>query len=235
MKISVIVPCYNYKDQIIKNLNLLDKILKKHFREYEIIVINDGSVDGTHRELGKLSNHKKLRIINNKSNKGKSYSIIKGLKKAKGKKIFLYDCDLPYFEYINIFLTKLKHNKFVIIDRKNKKSKLIKNKNIYQKLRHFIGIIISHFVCWSLKVEIVDTQSGMKGFDNLGILKSYKFISQKFFLDIEIINLFKQKNINPIKIPVKFEAPDSSTIKLFDIKNIKIINELIKVLFSLKN
>ena len=141
MKISVIVPCYNYKDQIIKNLNLLDKILKKHFREYEIIVINDGSVDGTHRELGKLSNHKKLRIINNKSNKGKSYSIIKGLKKAKGKKIFLYDCDLPYFEYINIFLTKLKHNKFVIIDRKNKKSKLIKNKNIYQKLRHFIGII----------------------------------------------------------------------------------------------
>jgi hypothetical protein len=85
-----------------------------------------------------------------------------------------------------------------------------------------------------LKVEIVDTQSGMKGFENIRMLKNYKFISQKFFLDIEIINLFKKENIYPVKIPVKFEAPNNSTIKLFDFKNIKILNELIKVLFSLK-
>ena len=67
---------------------------------------------------------------------------------------------------------------------KNKKSKLIKNKKIYQKIRHFIGIMISHIVCWRLKVDIVDTQSGMKGFENIRILQDHKFISQKFFLDI---------------------------------------------------
>lgn len=234
MKISAIIPCYNFKKKIIKNIILLDKVLKKKFLNYEIIIIDDGSNDGTKIELNKLKYNKKLKIIHNKDNRGKSYSIIRGLKKAVGEKIFLYDCDLPYYTYLNLFLKKLKNNKFVIIDRKNKKSKLIKSTNLYQKIRHLIGIVISYIVCLFLGINIMDTQSGMKGFENIKILKKKKFISERFFLDIEIINLLKKNKIYPIKIPIKFEVVSKSTIKLFDIKNITILIELIKVLFSLK-
>jgi len=238
MQISAIIPCYNFDKKIKKNIILLNSILRKNFQNYEIIIINDASLDDTKNELEKikkLRKIKKLTVIHNKHNKGKSYSIRKGIRKAVGEKIFLYDCDLPYRKYINQFFKKLKNNQFVIIDRKNKKSKLVrKNINFYQKIRYLIGITISFIVCLFLQVSIVDTQSGMKGFTNFKILKKKKFISERFFLDIEIMNLFKKNKIYPTKIPVKFEIPNNSTIRLFDIKNIKIIIELYQVLSSIR-
>jgi len=235
MEISAIIPCYNFKEKIIRNINLLDKTLKKNFINYEIIVINDASNDGTKIELNKLKKNKKIKIIHNKYNKGKSYSVIRAIKKAIGKRIFLYDCDLPYYSYLNLFIKKLKNNKFVIIDRKNKKSRLSKKSiSLYQKIRYLIGIIIAYVVCKFIGINTVDTQSGMKGFINIKSLKSKKFISKRFFLDVEIINLFKKEKIYPIKIPVNFEIPNNSTIKLFDIKNLEIVVELCKVLASLR-
>ena len=235
MEISAIIPCYNFREKIIKNIILLDKNLKKNFINYEIIIINDSSNDGTKSKLNNFKKNKKIKIIHNNYNKGKSYSVLRGMRKAIGNKIFLYDCDLPYYSYLNIFLKRLKKNQFVIIDRKNKKSRLIK-KNItsYQKIRHLIGTIISHVVCLFIGIDTVDTQSGMKGFININFLRKNKFISQKFFLDIEIINLFKKNKIYPVKIPVRYEIPSNSTIRLFDMKNFKIIIELCKVLASLR-
>ena len=235
MEISAIIPCYNFKKKIIKNIKSLDRNLKKNFTNYEIIIINDASNDGTKNELNKLKKNKKIKIIHNKYNKGKSYSILRAIRKAIGKKILLYDCDLPYYSYLNIFLKKLKNNKFVIIDRKNKKSRLIKkNISLYQKIRHLIGTIISYVVCSFIGIDTVDTQSGMKGFINVKFLKKNKYVSKRFFLDVEIINLFKKNKIYPVKIPVKFEIPSNSTIKLFDVKNFEILIELCKVLISLR-
>ncbi len=234
MKISAIVPCYNFEKNILKNISLLESELKKEFQEYEIIIINDGSSDRTQEELEKINNNKII-ILKNNGNIGKSYSISRGLKIATGDKLFLYDCDLPYFDYINIFLKKLKIDKFVIIDRKNKKSLLKKEEtNLYQKIRHFVGNLITHFVCFFLQMEAIDTQSGMKGFDNLVTLKNKKFVSKRFFLDIEIIDYLKRKGIYPTKIPVEFSIPCNSTIKLLDTKNLSIILELLKVIINIK-
>ena len=235
MEISAIIPCYNFKEKIIKNIISLDRTLKKNFTNYEIIIVNDASNDGTKNELNKLKKNEKIKIIHNKYNKGKSYSILRAIRKAIGEKIILYDCDLPYYSYLDIFLKKLKNNKFVIIDRKNKKSRLIKkNISIYQKIRHLIGTIISYVVCSFIGINTVDTQSGMKGFINIEFLKKNKYISKRFFLDVEIINLFKKNKIYPVKIPVKFEIPSNSTIKLFDVKNFEILIELCKVLVSIR-
>ncbi len=89
-------------------------------------------------------------------------------------------------------------------------------------------------MCSFIGINTVDTQSGMKGFINVKFLKKNKFISKRFFLDVEIINLFKKNKIYPIKIPVRFEIPSNSTIKLFDIKNFEILIELWKVLVSIR-
>ena len=236
MILSIIIPCFNYENNIFKNIKKINSKIKKKFNNYEIIIINDGSTDGTLVQLKKIKKKiKNVKIINNKNNLGKSTSISKGIKISKGKKIFLYDCDLPYWNYINFFLNKLSNNDFVLIDRKNKKSKLLKRKtSLYQKIRQFIGRVISFIINIFLDINILDTQSGMKGFINSKKLKKLNFISKKFFLDVEIIYFMKKNNINPIKIPVKYEIPKNSTIKLFSLKNILIILELFLVLISLK-
>ena len=74
---SIVIPTFNDENIIKKKIILLNKKLKKLAVKYEIIIINDGSTDKTYSELLKISRKYKLVLINNKINRGKSYSIIK--------------------------------------------------------------------------------------------------------------------------------------------------------------
>ena len=92
-KFSIIVPCYNEELSIKK---LIDEIIQISFNdyEYELIIINDGSNDQTLEIITNLSKkHDFIKIIDNKINKGQSYSIHSGIKKAKFKNIVTIDAD----------------------------------------------------------------------------------------------------------------------------------------------
>ena len=76
--ISIIIPCFNDEISIKKKLNSLSRKLKKIKIKYEVIVINDGSSDDTLRELKSVGIKKNyIKIISNRKNFGKSYSIKK--------------------------------------------------------------------------------------------------------------------------------------------------------------
>jgi glycosyltransferase involved in cell wall biosynthesis len=87
IKASAIVPCYNENGRI---ENVL-KVLSSSSLIREIIVIDDGSTDGTEKSV---KNFKKVRYFRNKKNKGKAYSMNEGVKKAKSSVIFFCDADL---------------------------------------------------------------------------------------------------------------------------------------------
>jgi len=236
--ISFIIPCYNCQTFIEKNIIRLIKKLKNHGIKYEIILVNDGSKDKTNIILKKLnSNFKNLRVFENKINKGKSYSVIYGIKKARGKKIIIFDCDLPYYSYLDKVITKLHKYKLVIIDRKDSRSKiLLNNLSIYQFFRHTVGTLISILNNFFFNLGTRDTQAGLKGFYKIKDFRKIKFVSKKFFFDLELILFFKNKNIFPCSIPVKFKIPDNSNIKFMNLKkNFEIIAELIKVIKKYKN
>ena len=76
MKLSVIIPCYNSEYYISNNLNKIYTFLKKKKLKSEIVCINDGSTDNTLLILKKLKKKFNIKIINNKNNIGKSFSII---------------------------------------------------------------------------------------------------------------------------------------------------------------
>ncbi len=238
--ISIIIPCFNDENKIIKNLYYLKKKLKKIKIKYELIVINDGSSDHTLIRLKKFkSNKSKLRIINNNKNYGKSYSIRKGLKFSKSDYVILIDSDLPYFSSLNKVLKKLSENfDFVFINRRHMSSHITnKNLNFYQRSRYFIGYLVSLAVRFFLNMNIHggDTQSGLKGFKKIRNFKKLKFISSKFFLDLEIMYYYNNLNKKFYSVPVKYKIDNNSSIKLFSFKkNFEILIELIKVILHLK-
>lgn len=91
--LSVIIPVYNEEKTVAKLIKtvLAVKIpLKK-----EVIVINDGSVDGTAAVLKKLK-QRSVRILNKKVNQGKGAAIRTGLLKATGDIMVVQDADLEY-------------------------------------------------------------------------------------------------------------------------------------------
>lgn len=88
--LSIIIPAYNSQDTVGACIN---SILNQETNfNYEIIIINDGSVDNTQNEVERFSVHKNITIISQK-NKGISASRNKGLEVARGSYIMFVDSD----------------------------------------------------------------------------------------------------------------------------------------------
>ena len=238
MEISVIIPCYNSEYYISNNLNKIYTFLKRKKLKSEIVCINDGSTDNTLLILKKLKEKFNIKIINNKNNVGKSFSIIKGIINSKYKNIILIDSDITYFKYLELIIFYLqKDYDLIIANRRLPESRLIiKNKlKIYQLLRLIIGKIIGKLIELTLNTNVCgDTQAGLKAFKLPSKFKKKKFISKRFFFDIELIHFFRRANLRIKSIPVKFFISDKSSIGIFNKINIKIIIELFTVITSLK-
>ena len=92
--ISIIVPVYNEEKTILDLLKKLSDIRKFGYL-FETVVINDGSTDNS----GKILNENKNlydKLIVNETNRGKGYSVKKGLEISVGKYIIFQDADLEY-------------------------------------------------------------------------------------------------------------------------------------------
>lgn len=236
MNVSFIIPCLNCENFIENTVHKLIKKLKKIKNiNYELIFIDDGSVDKTEKILKKYTS-RKIRVFKNIKNLGKSASLIKGIKASKKSKIVIIDCDLPYFSYLESVLKNLKNNSFTYINRKSPKSKL-KNKkmNLYQISRFFIGKII----CFLLSLfffndKIGDTQAGLKAFPKPKNLRNIKFISKKFFLDAELMILFYRAKAQMVSIPVNYKIYSKSTIKILSFENFVYLYELLKIILFYK-
>ena len=93
MKISIVIPCFNEKNTI---LDIIEKVKKESIYEKEIIVIDDYSTDGTREILEKTSSQDNFKLIFNKQNFGKGYSVRQGIAAASGDIILIQDADLEY-------------------------------------------------------------------------------------------------------------------------------------------
>ena len=92
MKLSIIIPCYNEVNTVEK---ILDKIHDTVKYDKEIIVVDDFSNDGT-IDILKKNNNKIDKLIFNKKNHGKGYSVKKGINNSTGDILIIQDADLEY-------------------------------------------------------------------------------------------------------------------------------------------
>lgn len=95
MKLSLVIPCYNEE----KNVSLMYSAVREAFAdccfEYEMVFVNDGSTDGTLRELKKLlEGETPVKIVNFSRNFGKESAMYAGLRETQGEYVTIIDADL---------------------------------------------------------------------------------------------------------------------------------------------
>jgi len=92
MKLSVIIPVFNEENTI---QEILKRVQSTQLAE-EILVIDDGSKDGTRDLLKQVNSDGRIRVIFHEKNKGKGAAVVTGIQSACGDVILIQDADLEY-------------------------------------------------------------------------------------------------------------------------------------------
>ncbi len=202
----ILIPCYNE----IKNLPLIIKKLKN----YNILVVNDYSSDGTKKFLKK----NKINHINAKKQVGQLNAIIMGFRYIiknykKCEYIITFDADGEHkVSDIKKFMNKRKFNPDIIMGVRNRKNRIMEN-------------IISFLFYYRYKIK--DPMTGFKMIKTKIIKENFNYLNNKhFFIDFlrEVSSRARILNVN-ITSP---KRKDSSKHKSF-ITNIKILRTIFTV------
>jgi len=92
MNLSVIIPVYNEAEHI---REIVKRVQSQKLTK-EIIIVDDGSEDGTRSILQELDGKKKVRVILHECNQGKGAAVVTGLNAAEGDILLIQDADLEY-------------------------------------------------------------------------------------------------------------------------------------------
>ena len=107
--ISIVIPAYNEEKRLPGTLDAVLRFVKsRDWDEVEVLVVNDGSRDGTAelvRSYGR--DHGEVRLLENPGNRGKGYSVRHGMLEARGEWRLFTDADLsaPIEELPKLFET----------------------------------------------------------------------------------------------------------------------------------
>lgn len=213
MNTSIIVPMYNEEKRITPFLTNLIKFSEKKLKDYEIILVNDGSKDNTDKVVkGIIKNNKNIRLISYKPNGGKGNAVKVGFKNARGKKVLFIDADGSIQpDEIPRMIEKLDKYDVVVGNRYAKESKV---------KRHWLRAVYSFFFNTIVKIlfqsRVRDNLCGFKGFKkNIADNLFNDLIDKRWVFDVELFFKIKKKSYSLYELPIKWVHVGGSQVKMF--------------------
>jgi dolichol-phosphate mannosyltransferase len=230
-KISIIIPCLNEE----RNIEKIHIAIKKKFKEksYEIIFVDDDSIDGTQKEILKLNKKENnVKYIFRKKDKDLSRAFIAGVNISKSKYIILMDCDLQHDPQIlnNLsFSAKNKNVQCVSGSRFMRKS-VNNTKKIKYVFRLMLSRILNYVINFFLNMNLTDPLTGIFIVERKVLLKNKKNLylnGYKIFLDFYTTNMNREHHC---EIPIKLNERIYGESKLTS----KTLLNIIKLIFFKK-
>ena len=97
MDLSIIIPMFNEAENVEATLRRVEEELASFEETYEVIAVNDGSLDNTLENLGKVAaRNGRVRIVSHPKNIGRGMALRTGFKESKGEIVVSIDADLSY-------------------------------------------------------------------------------------------------------------------------------------------
>lgn len=232
-KLSVIIPAYNEASRIEKTLREVSGFLKNQSFEYEILVVNDGSKDGTAlvvRELELSIPH--LKLLENKENHGKGWVTKQGMLEAGGDIRLFMDADnSTTVDQVMPMLKWLKYDYDVVIGSiEVAGAKINEHAQWYRRaLGHWSKYLIRIVAgLWNIH----DTQRGFKLFSAKAAQDIFSRVTvERFGFDIEVLAIAKHLNYKIKEVPVIWNNPSGSTVSLSSY--LEVLKDLIKIRLNL--
>jgi dolichyl-phosphate beta-glucosyltransferase len=225
LNLSIIIPAYNEEHRIQKTLEKIINYLKRKKYNYEIIIVDDGSKDNTINVIKNIKD-KKIKILKNEINRGKGYSVKKGILNAKKDWILFSDADLstPIEELDNF--TKYLDYDIIIGSRNLKESNIMIHQPFY---RAYPGKIFSYLVRLITIRGIKDTQCGFKLFKKEIAHKIFnKQTIDRWGFDVELMYIAHKYKYKIKELPVIWLNDEKTKLNLFK-DSTRMFLDLIKI------
>jgi glycosyltransferase involved in cell wall biosynthesis len=195
-RLSVVFPVYNESSRIKETISETILSLRKYIKYFEIIAVNDGSIDNTQSLLDEMKlSYPELIIVSGSENKGYGAAIRKGIDLALNEWIAVIDSDGQYSaDDLSGFWERRHSFDFILGYRR------IRKDNLYRKYLAITGNIIGRFF---LKANVKDINCGFKLFRRCD-LEKISLISTGGCVYFEILlRLFKNGRNNFLQLPVE--------------------------------
>lgn len=206
-ELSIIIPAYNEEALIVNTLDGLKTYLSRRSDPYEIIVVDDGSQDKTARCIQdwQKTNQVDLRLFINKQNRGKGFSIQRGVMESHGSFIIFIDADLPYeLHAIDDFLNALRNGYDLAVGSRVLPGSQVKGVPV---IRYLSGQVFSWMVQAVLFSGLPDTQCGFKSFKSSAAKEIFRRLTiEGFGFDVEM--LFVARKLKYAVQPVAVQMID---------------------------
>ena len=217
INLSIIIPSYNEANRIENTLKTVRNYLAKVNWKTEVIVVDDGSQDGTTaRVTDFMEDWESLLLVKYPKNCGNGFSVKNGILHASGRVVLFTDADLstPVEEIPKLIEPIIRNESDLTFGSRALDRSLI---GVHQSLtREFSGRIFNWLVQMLIGLPFKDTQCGFKAFRRQAIMP---FIGQQrirgFGFDPEILFLAKINGLRLQEIPIRWNHHEGTKVRFF--------------------
>jgi glycosyltransferase involved in cell wall biosynthesis len=215
--LSIVIPAYNEELRIGRSLNRIRLYLEAKTFSAEVIVVDDGSVDRTVEVAGlEAENWPALRVIRNERNRGKGFSVRRGVLEAGGEYVLFTDADLsaPIGQTGMLIAALASTGADAAIGSRALQRELI---GVHQPwFREWGGVCFNWTVRLFTGLKLRDTQCGLKLFRLATTRKAFQYLkAERFGFDPELLFLINRWGGRVLEIPVRWDDDPATTLDIW--------------------
>jgi len=199
-KLSVILPAYNEGHIIKETLDRVDNVVRQTGLGYEIVVVDDGSVDDTMvwaRNYANNNGH--VKVVGYRRNVGKGYAIKTGFQSAKGDAVIFLDSDLDIDPQSILRYFKALIQGDIVIGSKWHPQSNAEIPLVRRVLSHAFNILVRLLT----GVRLRDTQTGLKAVRKKALERVFSRLTVKrYAFDAELLAVANIYGLKIVEMPV---------------------------------
>lgn len=201
MKLSVIIPVYN-EEKTVANVISAVKFVDLGGIDREIVVVDDGSSDGTAGILKRFDNDTVVRVFRQSANQGKAAAIRRGIQAASGDFVLIQDADLEYnpSQYPRLLAPLSDGSADAVYGSRFKGN--IRRMESVNRWANMISNVTFNFL---FGTRLTDVNTCFKLFRAADI-RSLTIDSDHFAFETEVTAKLVKKGLRIVEVPIDYEA-----------------------------
>ncbi len=215
--LTVVIPAFNEEARLGSTLDTISDYLSGRRTAFELIVVDDGSSDDTvalAAEWGARRAPGSIRVLRNEVNRGKGYSVRRGVLESQGRYALLTDADLstPVEELEKLEPFVVGGESQMAIGSRDIEGSVIE---VHQSwLREYSGKFFNLLIRWFVGLPFRDTQCGFKLFDMEACREVFESLdTSRYGFDVELLLIARERGLQIREVPVVWRHDEASKVR----------------------